>query len=339
MLEHFLHVDLGGLGLQVDDGGHCVCLSTEARVGGDRLVLDSWGSSWELDGHLDNAELFSVPPLGEVIAVKDSAVTTIDLNWCTASDVCRLIVFLSAEGHSWAVSQDWVLGKLLALEELREGSTAAVLCVDLLNLHRVVTKEEVEGVELVATIVSHILPQDLEGEDATVIVKEALEATVGSATLQLDLDIVLELSLVGRCLFHVDHAASMLERIVRVILSRANVATLVGEVRASELVAVNDTEDTSVDIEVHTEAEIRPVIVTGAIGLGELSALEENSLRDSRVLHTRLDDVEGVILHVEVDDALSDAVVLITVLYDGLKEVRLEVQDLEGTERGKSESN
>ena len=49
--------------------------------------------------------------------------------------------------------------------------------------------------------------------------------------------------------------------------------------------------------------------------------------------------MEGVILHVEVDDALPDAVVLITVLYDGLKEVRLEVQDLEGTERGKSESN
>ena len=49
--------------------------------------------------------------------------------------------------------------------------------------------------------------------------------------------------------------------------------------------------------------------------------------------------MEGVILHVEVDDALPDAVVLITVLYDGLKEVRLEVQDLEGTERDKSESN
>ena len=49
--------------------------------------------------------------------------------------------------------------------------------------------------------------------------------------------------------------------------------------------------------------------------------------------------MEGVILHVEVDDALSDTVVLIRVLYDGLKEVRLEVQDLEGTERGKSESN
>ena len=166
------------------------------------------------------------------------------------------------------MSQDRLFGKLLALKELGEGGTAAVLCVDLLNLYRVVAKEEVEGVELVTTIVSHILPQDLEAEDTAVIVKEALEATVGSATLQLNLDIVLELSLVGRSLFHIDHAAGMLERIVRVVLSLSNVSTFITIVAASELVAIDDTEDTSVDIEVHAESEIRPVIVTRAIGLG-----------------------------------------------------------------------
>ena len=287
---------------------------------------------------MDNTA-FSIPLLGEVITVKDSAVTSINLNWGTTLNVFRHVVFLSAERHSWAVSQDWLLGKLLALEELREGSTAAVLCVDLLNLHRVVTEEEVESVELVATVVGSILPQDLEGEDATVIVKEALEATVGSTTLQLNLDIVLELSLVGRSLFHIDHAASMLEWVVRVVFGSANVGTFVGVVAASEFVAINDAEDTAVDIEVHAESEIRPVIVTGAIGLGKLRTLEEDALRDSRVCYTRLNDVEGVVLHVEVDDALPDAVVLIRVLYDGLKEVRLEVQDLEGTERSKSESN
>ena len=339
LLEHFLHVNLGGLGLKVNDGGHGILVSTEARVGGDRLVLNGRGSSGELDGHLSYSELCSIPLLGEFITVKDLAVTTINLNWCATSDVCRHVVFLSTEGHTWAVSQDRLFGKLLALKELGEGGTAAVLCVDLLNLYRVVAKEKVEGVELVTTIVSHILPQDLEAEDTAVIVKEALEATVRSATLQLNLDIVLELSLVGRSLFHIDHAAGMLERIVRVVLSLSNVSTFITIVATSELVAIDDTEDTSVDIEVHAESEIRPVIVTRAIRLGKLSALEENSLRDSRVWDTRLNDVEGVILHVEVDDALPDAVVLIRVLYDGLKEVRLEVQDLEGTERGKSESN
>ena len=131
----------------------------------------------------------------------------------------------------------------------------------------------------------------------------------------------------------------MLEGVVRVVLGCANVGTFVGVVAASELVAVDDAEDTVVDIEVHAEVEIRPVVVTGAIRLGELSALEEDALWDSRVGHARLNDVEGVVLHVEVDDALPDAIVLIRVLYDGLEEVRLEVEDLEGTERGKSETN
>jgi hypothetical protein len=39
--------------------------------------------------------------------------------------------------------------------------------------------------------------------------------------------------------------------------------------------------------------------------------------------------MERVVVQVEVDDALPDAVVLSRVLNDGLQEVRLEVQDLE----------
>ena len=45
-------------------------------------------------------------------------------------------------------------------------------------------------------------------------------------------------------------------------------------------------------------------------------------------MHARLDDVERVIVEVEVDDALSDAVVLSWVLDDWFKEVSLEVEDL-----------
>jgi len=45
-------------------------------------------------------------------------------------------------------------------------------------------------------------------------------------------------------------------------------------------------------------------------------------------LYARLDDVERVIVKVEIDDALSDAIVLSWVLDDGLKEVSLEVEDL-----------
>ena len=57
-------------------------------------------------------------------------------------------------------------------------------------------------------------------------------------------------------------------------------------------------------------------------------SLEENSLRDSRVLNLWLNDMEGIIIQIEVDDALSDTVVLVLVLNNWLEEVAFEVEDL-----------
>lgn len=81
------------------------------------------------------------------------------------------------------MSQDWGLGQLLSLQQLREGGAATVLCVDLLDLDGVITEEEVQGVEFITTVVADVLPKDLEAEDAAIIVKEALEAAVGATTL------------------------------------------------------------------------------------------------------------------------------------------------------------
>ena len=120
----------------------------------------------------------------------------------------------------------------------------------------------------------------------------------------------------------------MSEGILGEVLSSADVLTLVGVERASELVAVNDAEDTVIDVKVHAESEIGPIVIAGAVRHAELGALQENALGDTRVLNARLDDMEGVIIQVEVDDALSDAEVLSGVLDDGLEEVRLEVEDL-----------
>ena len=81
------------------------------------------------------------------------------------------------------MSQDWGLGQLLSLQQLREGGAATVLCVDLLDLDGVITEEEVQGVEFITTVIADVLPKDLEAEDAAIIVKEALEAAVGATTL------------------------------------------------------------------------------------------------------------------------------------------------------------
>ena len=74
--------------------------------------------------------------------------------------------------------------------------------------------------------------------------------------------------------------------------------------------------------------EIGPVVVARAVGLAELSTLQEDALRDAGVGDARLNDVESVIIEVEIDDALSNAEVLCRVLDNGFKEVRLEVEDL-----------
>lgn len=116
------------------------------------------------------------------------------------------------------MSQNWVLGQLLSLQKLREGSAATVLSVDLLNLDGVVTEEEVEGVEFVTTIVANISPEDLKAENATIVVKEALQASVRASTLQFHLDVVLELGLIGRHLLHVDHGTCELEGVLWIIL-------------------------------------------------------------------------------------------------------------------------
>ena len=136
------------------------------------------------------------------------------------------------------------------------------------------------------------------------------------------------LSQVGWVLFHVDHLASVLKWIIWEAFWCSNVNTLISVESLGEVITVNDTEDSFVDIKVHSKLEIWPVIIDVAVWLWKLMSLKENSLWDSRVLNLWLNDVEGIIIQVEVDDALSDTVVLVLVLNNWLKEVGFEVEDL-----------
>ena len=57
-------------------------------------------------------------------------------------------------------------------------------------------------------------------------------------------------------------------------------------------------------------------------------SLEEDTLWDTWILDSWLNDVESIIIQVEVDDAFSHTVVFVLVLNDWLKEVTFEVEDL-----------
>jgi len=64
------------------------------------------------------------------------------------------------------------------------------------------------------------------------------------------------------------------------------------------------------------------------IWVWELVSLEENSLWNSRVLNSMLNDVDGVIIEVVEDNAFSNSEVLICIFNNGLLEIGIEFKDL-----------
>jgi len=57
-------------------------------------------------------------------------------------------------------------------------------------------------------------------------------------------------------------------------------------------------------------------------------SLQEDSLRDSRVLDSWLDDVDGVIVQIVVNDTFSNSKILVGVFDNWFLEVAMEAQNL-----------
>jgi hypothetical protein len=330
LLKHLFHVELGGFSLESDDWTHGVLFSTVASVGGDGLVKD-WGCRLlEGDSALLHIAVFSVPSLSEVIGIVDKALAAPNVDGVSALEVCGWIEFFWAHVHAGAVGKNGGLGELLALEEFGEGIVARVGLVDFLDFNGVVGEEVVETEVTFSTVVAVVVPQDSEWEDRAVIVEEALKVLVGAATLQHDFHIVFDFSLVWGGLFHVDHSAGVYEGVFGKVLGRGKLNAFVGVEAASKIVAIDDAEDSGVDVDGAANCEITPGVKIGrAVGLGNKVALKENSLRDTWVLDARLDNVNCVVLEVVENDALAEAVVLSGVLNDGLLEVGVELKDLD----------
>jgi len=329
LLEHLLHVNLGGLSSQMEDTVHGVFLGTVAGVRGDSLV-DKVGTGFaESNGVLGHVQVASVPLLGEIIGVVNEAVTAVNGERHTALEVLRQVIFFSSERHSGAVSENGRLSESLSLEEHGEGVASTVLDSDLLDLKRVVGEEVVQSVVLVTTIVSLIFPEDGEREHLSVVLEERVEVSVGTATTKSDFVVVLHLSLIWRILFEVNHFAGLLVRIIGKGLRVSEVDALVGVEGLGEIVTVVYAEHSGVNREVHGHGEISPgVALSRASVLGNFMALKENTLGKTSVLLSIFDDVDGVIVQVVHHGALVDTEVLSLGLNNGLLEVDAESQDL-----------
>lgn len=228
-----------------------------------------------------NAELPLVPLSGCLVAVVDLALTAVDVNCLATANVSRHVVLLCAERHAGAVCKNRLFRELLSFQQLREWGATRVECVDLLHLNRVVRQEVVQSVELVAAIVGVVLPENFEAKHATVIVKELFESSVGTTSLELNFDVVFELSLIGGHLLHVDHRPGVFEGVIWVRLGSSNVCSLVSVVAARELVAVDDSEDAAIHVDVHAQTEVIPVVVPRSVGQRQLCALQEHTLRNA----------------------------------------------------------
>ena len=289
----------------------------------------NWSRNGKLDGSLSNTHVSGVPFLGEVVTIVDEAFSAINDNLLSAGKILGLIVLLRLEAHAGAVSKNGSLSKSLLLKEHGERSTSRVLGVDFFDLNLAIGKIVVENIELITTIISAILPKDIEGKNLAVIIQERLKSLVGATTFKLDLNVLFDLSLIGRSLLHVDHGTSVGEVVLVDGLSGIKSLALVSIEAFGEIITVNDTENSAVDIEILGQVKIGPRIVFGLIiGQRKLVSLQEDALRDTSILDTRLNDVESIILKVVVEDALSDSEVFVGVLNNWFLEINIELKYL-----------
>jgi hypothetical protein len=113
----------------------------------------------------------------------------------------------------------------------------------------------------------------------------------------------------------------MREQISRVPFISIEWMSFIGIESSGEFVAVDDSEDSLVYVEVDSDVEVLPCIVFALIiGKWQFVSLQEDSLWNSGVFNFRLKDVNGVIIKEVVDSAFAGSEVLVGVFDDGFDE-------------------
>jgi hypothetical protein len=97
------------------------------------------------------------------------------------------------------------------------------------------------------------------------------------------------------------------EQVLWVWLSGVKSGTFSSEEPPGEIITVNNSENSAIDVEIIRQIEIPPVVVfvLWVFWIWELVSLQENSLWDTGVLNLWLNDVDGIIVKVIINDAFS----------------------------------
>ena len=159
-----------------------------------------------------------------------------------------------------------------------------------------------------------------------------MEVLIGSSSLEHDFNVVLVFSQIRWVLFHIDHRPSLNEGVIGPLLSHVQSLSLIRIELAREIVTVNDSKDSAVQIQIQSQVQVLPRVVLrwGQVRLGHFVSLQEYALGDAGVFNTLLNDVEGVIFQVVIDNAFTDSEVFVGVLNNSFLEVSVELEDLVG---------
>ena len=120
----------------------------------------------------------------------------------------------------------------------------------------------------------------------------------------------------------------MSEWVIRESLRHTNVKSLVREVSFGEIITVNNSEHSRINIDICAEFKICPVVISRLVWFRQLVSLEEDSLWDAGVLYSALNDVHCVIIKVIVKNAFADSEILIRVLNNWFLEINIELKYL-----------
>jgi len=153
----------------------------------------------------------------------------------------------------------------LFLKKHRERSTSRVLGVNLFDFNLAIGKIVVEDIELVSTIIGLILPEDVEREYLAIIVQKRLKSFVRTASFKLNFNVFFYLSLIRRCLLHIDHSTGMSKVILRVRFSSTKSYSLILVETSGEIITVDNTENSTVDVKILCQIEILPRVILGLI--------------------------------------------------------------------------
>jgi hypothetical protein len=119
------------------------------------------------------------------------------------------------------------------------------------------------------------------------------------------------------------------KEILWVTFRSVEVVSLVLIESSCELVAVDDPENSLVDIKVHSNIEIFPGVILGLIiWEWKFVSFQENALWDSGVINLAFENNDCVVFEVVVDSAFSGSEVLIWVFNHWLNKICVENEAL-----------